>query len=46
MSADSSNMPLAERKGLFATTQWSVVLAAGDIAPPSGVASDGKRLSL
>ncbi len=31
MSADQSNMPLAEGKRLFATTQWSVVLAAGDI---------------
>ena len=31
MSVDPSNMPLAEGKRLFATTQWSVVLAAGDI---------------
>jgi hypothetical protein len=31
MSVDPSNMPLAEGKRLFATTQWSVVLAAGNI---------------
>ena len=31
MSADSSDMPHSSEKRHFATTQWSVVLAAGDV---------------
>lgn len=36
MSADESQMPAAGGKRHFATTQWSVVLAAGDIAGHEG----------